>query len=182
MRILIIILFICSCFIASAKSRLDSLFEKLTFSDYHTVRVAKDELVNIGKDAIPGLIEMMKNKSYLKLTNTMDLIYPGADNFYGHGYIVDYAIDWLNIRALWVFEEITDVDFNFKQGFKTGNYYDLLNSLYPEKVKFQAIADGLISSCLVYIKNHSDLPYYLAKKWWDLHKNNWKRKRKHKEH
>ena len=51
----------------------------------------------------------------VKLRNTMDLIYPGAERFYGHGFIVPYELDWIAVRAGWVLEELTFQDFGFRE-------------------------------------------------------------------
>ena len=45
-----------------------------------------------------------------------DLIYPGADMFYGHGFIVDYDIDYLPARVGWAPEDITFHSFGFREG------------------------------------------------------------------
>lgn len=66
--------------------------------------------------AIPALLYLVDSKEVVPLTNTMDLIYPGAKTFYGHGYMVDYAIDSLAVRAGWVLESITFQDFGFHSG------------------------------------------------------------------
>lgn len=56
----------------------------------------------------------MKSREVVPLTDTMDLIYPGAKTFYGHGYIVNYDLDSLAVRAGWVLESITFQDFGFR--------------------------------------------------------------------
>lgn len=77
--------------------------------------MAKDSLVNYQLEAIPKIIEMLKDTSYIKLKNTADLIYPGAEKFYGHGGIVYYDIDWICVRAAWLLEEITFQDFGYRE-------------------------------------------------------------------
>jgi hypothetical protein len=52
----------------------------------------------------------------VRLTNTADLIYPGAETFYGHGFLVDYQLDYLAARAGWLLEAITFEDFGFAAG------------------------------------------------------------------
>jgi hypothetical protein len=67
-------------------------------------------------EAIPALIELTKNGQFVRLRETWDLIYPGAKTFYGHGYIVDYDIDWISVRAGWVLENVTFQNFGFSEG------------------------------------------------------------------
>lgn len=63
---------------------------------------------------MPGLIELLKDTTFAKLKNTDDLIYPGAEQFYGHGWIVNYDIDWISVRAAWLIEKITFQDFGYR--------------------------------------------------------------------
>jgi len=82
--------------------------------EFSDVLEAKDCIVNYGEEAIPELIKLLSDKSFVKLKNTGDLIYPGAEKFYGHGWIVQYDIDWISDRAAWLLEEITFQDFGYK--------------------------------------------------------------------
>ena len=70
--------------------------------------------MNYQKEAIPDLIELLRDTSFIKLKNTADLIYPGAEKFYGHGWIVNYDIDWVPVRAAWLLEEITFQNFGYR--------------------------------------------------------------------
>jgi hypothetical protein len=65
--------------------------------------------------SIPALLELMRDEQR-KLQNTADLIYPGAETFYGHGFVVNYELDWLSTRAGWALEETTFQDFGFQAG------------------------------------------------------------------
>ena len=64
---------------------------------------------------MPQLIKLLKDASFVKLENTADLIYPGANKFYGHGWIVNYDIDWISSRAAWRLEEITFQNFGYQE-------------------------------------------------------------------
>lgn len=66
--------------------------------------------------AVPELIALLDSDRRVELTNTFDLIYPGAKTFYGHGGILDYDLDWLSVRAGWALEELTFNDFGFSGG------------------------------------------------------------------
>lgn len=89
-------------------------FEKDFLSDdWHTVLKAKENIENLGSYGISDLIVMMNDCRTIKLRNTGDLIYPGAERFFGHGQIIDYDIDVACIRAGWLLEEITFNNFGF---------------------------------------------------------------------
>jgi hypothetical protein len=63
--------------------------------------------------AIPALVNLLSSDQYVELRNTWDLIYPGTKQFYGHGFIVDYDLDWLSVRAGWALAEMTFQQFGF---------------------------------------------------------------------
>ena len=114
------VIVIAICFIGGTKvmaqstgQHIDSMIYDLQKANWGAVRMAKDSIENFQKEAIPKLIELLKDTSYVKLKNTCDLIYPGAEEFYGHGGIVNYDIDWIAVRAAWVLEEITFQNFGY---------------------------------------------------------------------
>lgn len=110
--ILIVPLLVCNlCF---SQTRLDTMISQLKQPDFIKIYLVKDSIANQQKNAIPKLIELLKDTSFVKLQNTSDLIYPGASTYYGHGEQVYYDIDWVDIRAAWLFEEITFQDFGYR--------------------------------------------------------------------
>ncbi len=100
--------------VSFSQKRLDGMIAELKHSDFSAIYKVKDSIVNYQKDAIPELIELLKDTSFVKLNNTADLIYPGAEKFYGHGWIVNYDIDWISVRAAWLLEEITFQNFGYR--------------------------------------------------------------------
>jgi hypothetical protein len=73
------------------KPNFENLISDFVSSEWIKVYKAKDSLLNIGKESIPHLIKLLDDpKSFNKLKNTADLIYPGANEFYGHGWVIDY--------------------------------------------------------------------------------------------
>ncbi len=98
----------------SGQTELDKMILELRKSNFENVYKVKDNIVSNGKNAIPKLLELLKDTSFVKLKNTADLIYPGAEKFYGHGWIVNYDIDWISVRAAWLLEEITFQDFGYQ--------------------------------------------------------------------
>ncbi|MBK9504389.1 MAG: hypothetical protein IPO03_03300 [Bacteroidetes bacterium] len=75
------------------------------------MRKAKYSMVNYQQGAIPKIIELLKDTTFIKLQNTGDLIYLGALKFCGNCGIAYYDIDWISVRAAWLPEEITFQDF-----------------------------------------------------------------------
>lgn len=98
-----------------AEPPIQALIEDLSFASWGRVRQAAAALESRQADAIPALLGLMNSEDRIDLTDTADLIYPGAETFYGHGTIVDYDIDWLAARAGWVLEELTFRDFGFSE-------------------------------------------------------------------
>jgi hypothetical protein len=102
-----------------AQAQLDRGLAQLRQSDFGNIYSVKDSVVNQQQEAIPKLIELLRDTSFIKLTNTADLIYPGANKFYEHGWIVGYDLDWVALRAAWLLEEITFQDFGYQKGVVT---------------------------------------------------------------
>ena len=90
-----------------------SLLKELQSVDWSVVSQAKEKLENMEGKSIPGIITMLQDRTVKKLINTKDLIYPGAEKFFGHGQIIDYNIDRIDIRAGWLLEELTFQNFGF---------------------------------------------------------------------
>lgn len=153
--------------------KMSSFLSNFVVEDCSKVSNAADSLELLGKESIPYLLELMNDeKRYVKLTNTADLIYPGATEFYGHGWVVDYDIDWIAIRAGWVLEGITFENFGFKEN--TITEADLLAlhkekyAEYVEKGKHEInFKKGKFKQLSTSIAK--------AKKWWNEHKQGWNR-------
>jgi len=93
--------------------QLKTLERDFLSTDWPLVIKAKEKMENLGSAGIPDIIAMMSDCRTLKLMNTADLIYPGAERFFGHGQMIDYDIDLACIRAGWILEEITFMNFGF---------------------------------------------------------------------
>jgi hypothetical protein len=108
------------CYGAGEASRpsptIGDLMQDLTSDNWPEVATAKLRLESRQDEAIPALIELTKSDQRMRLEDTWDLIYPGAETYYGHGFIVDYDLDWLSVRAGWVLEEMTFENFGFSAG------------------------------------------------------------------
>jgi len=163
-----------SCF---AQTRLDNMVVQLQQSDFHKIYQVKDSIVNYQKGAISKLIDLLKDTSFIKLQNTADLIYPGAEQFYGHGWIVNYDIDWISVRAAWLLEEITLKNFGYRQTSITEdtlmNLHKLDYNSYLRKgfheidFKDRTPKEQLVIYRLMLADSVSN--------WWENNKNNWTR-------
>ena len=186
-RILILGLII-SYQLAFSQTKIDSLIYELKKPKFYpTVAQSKEELIDKGKEVIPGLgkkevipglIELLFDTSYVKLRNTADLIYPGATEFYGHGPIIRYDIDWICVRAGWVLEELTFQDFGYKQNhISEEELFKLIKSNYQteylEKGKYAVnFKDTTELGKLKEFRKHLAIK---VKKWWIENKDNWNR-------
>ena len=94
----------------------DTLIADLRSAEWGKVHEAANRLVSLEGEAVPALLPLLDSHDVVQLINTADLIYPGAETFYGHGYVVDYALDSLAVRAGWVLESMTFQDFGFRSG------------------------------------------------------------------
>jgi hypothetical protein len=82
-------------------------------NDWPAVIAAKEKMESLGSEAIPEILNIIDDCRVIKLENTGDLIFPGAERYYGHGQIIDYDIDNICVRAGWLLEELTFNNFGF---------------------------------------------------------------------
>jgi hypothetical protein len=94
----------------------EELVQDLSSDYWPRVWTAELRLESRQAEAVPALIKLTRSTSRVQLRETWDLIYPGAKTFYGHGYIVDYDLDWLSVRAGWALESLTFQNFGFSEG------------------------------------------------------------------
>ncbi len=90
--------------------------DRFVAADWPLVSRAKSTLEAQGVKSLPFLIRLLDRTEVVPLENTMDLIYPGAKTFYGHGWLIDYDLDCLPARAGWLLEELTFENFGFEEG------------------------------------------------------------------
>jgi hypothetical protein len=176
---IILIYLLISSQVTFGQATIDRWIIELTRPQYYpNVLHSKKMLVDLGEQAIPELIELLKDTCFVKLTNTADLIYPGARKYYGHGRIVDYDIDWISVRAAWVLEEITFEDFGYKQNRITERkLFDLIKKNYDSeyikswsyKVNWRDSTDYKLL-----IAHRKELAIKVEN-WWSTNQNNWTR-------
>lgn len=88
----------------------------LATASWRDVRMAKLLLAGDRRASLAPVVEMIDRDDRVPLTDTADLIYPGAKKFYGHGGIESYDLDHIGDRAGWVLEDLTFRDFGFSDG------------------------------------------------------------------
>ena len=110
------------------QTTIDQAIKNFESNDWVLVSEARTTLEEAGMDALPSLFSLLREDKIVKLTNTGDLIYPGAVKFYGHGEIIDYDIDQLPVRAGWLIEKIAFQNFGF-------SYIHDLEKNLPDHIK-----------------------------------------------
>jgi hypothetical protein len=138
-------------------NKIDSLFmqfKKASF--YENVYPSKLALENYQKEIIPELVALVSDTTFVKLIGTADLIYPGAEKYFGHGHYIPYAMDWISIRAGWLLQELTFEDFGYETT-NTGNlsWKDKPTAESVKKMRKEQAA--------------------CVQKWWKENKNKWSR-------
>lgn len=155
--------------------RIKRLIDELNSSEWPTVYHSKDTLESLAHEAIPFLVENLNQENrYVKLQNAFDLIYPGATEFYGSGWVVDYDIDWLTIRAGWVLEEITFENFGFKE---SKIIEDNLIELAKDSIKYLEYIKTGRYDFKVSPDRIAELKTMVKRvnKWWENNSNDWSR-------
>lgn len=160
-----------------SQTELDNMISQLRQSNFGKISRVRDSVINYGKEAVPKLIELLKDTAFIKLTNTADLIYPGAEKFYGHGWVVNYDIDWVAVRAAWLLEELTFQDFGYVDvtisedklmKLHKENYTSyLLTGSHDIDFKNKTAREQLVIYRLMLADS--------VTKWWDKNKNDWTR-------
>jgi hypothetical protein len=154
----------------------DVLVKEVKSNDWVIVKDAKNKLENNPHVALPHLFAVLAENEYIPLTNTGDLIYPGAKKFYGHGQIVNYDIDHLAIRIGWIIEQITFQNFGFSQVHDkeekimehVKNHFDN----YLDKNSYARLAN---SSVEVQREEMLKLSIKKAKDWYKANSSGWNR-------
>jgi hypothetical protein len=153
---------------------IDELIADFTSNNWmDIVSLAKKELEARPDEALPKIIALLDNDKKVTLENTADLIYPGAKTFYGHGYIVDYDVDRISVRAGWLLEELTFQDFGFREGSISED--QLLKAVLSGK-RDTSLKDVVGEQKEEQVKKQSrNLALVKAKQWWQNIKTPWKR-------
>ena len=154
----------------SKPNPIKKLVNDLVSADWETVVAAKSELESRQAESIPALMELLDRDERVELENTADLIYPGAKKFYGHGWVLDYDVDWISVRAGWALEELTFQDFGFREG--AINEADLLKAVINRQQNVH-LTDR--SKTAEMKKQARAIAVSRAKTWWQTTGQSWNR-------
>lgn len=146
---------------------LGQLISDLKSDNWPRVWRAKLLLESRQREAIPALLELLSSTQRVKLRNTADLIYPGAEEFYGHGFIVNYDLDMIGVRAGWVLEETTFEEFGFRGG--AVEHDALMQATITGK------SSEYVKRAQVLTRDPAADAVANAKKWWSARAADWSR-------
>lgn len=97
--------------------------------------------------------------------------------FYGHGLIIPYELDWVAVRAGWTLEELTFEDFGYMgPPIKEDSLLQLHRDNYAQYLKTgsHSTSASPIASHDVYCQ-HLMACASIAQKWWKENRKNWTR-------
>jgi len=100
--------------VSKATPASEELVARFIASDWSTVSKAARE-IEARDDAPEIAMSLLGRTDSVPLTDTADLIYPGAKHFAGHGYVVNYDLDAIAGRAGWILEDVTFRRFGFAE-------------------------------------------------------------------
>lgn len=159
------------------ENKIEALLRDFQSTDWPTVLSAKEKLENLEVQSIPQLMQFIRDNSDKKLVNTGDLIYPGAEKFFGHGQIIDYDIDKIDIRAGWLLEDITFQNFGF-----SGIHIEPSSLNDFIKIKFPDYYNNSKNSELIKTSDEAQkrelikkLSIQEAENWWKMESEKWSR-------
>ena len=154
-----------------------SLLKELQSVDWSVVSQAKEKLENMEGKSIPGIITMLQDRTVKKLINTKDLIYPGAEKFFGHGQIIDYNIDRIDIRAGWLLEELTFQNFGFMGAhIQSDKLIDYIKFNFPKYYNNSKNRQSIEKSTEMERRDMiRKLSAVEAEKWWEDQDGKWDR-------
>lgn len=99
---------------APPNSELARAIQDFQAASWFKVLAAADIIRKQGKDGLDALVALSKSERVVPLKDTADLIYPGAERFYGHGYVLSYELNHVGDRAGWLLEDISKRAFGFE--------------------------------------------------------------------
>lgn len=174
----VLLIVVACCFIHFSLNReIDKLIKDFKSNDWIIVLKAKKDLENLEGKALPELINLLDDKSVSKLINTGDLIYPGAEKFFGHGQIIDYDIDKISIRAGWLIEELTFQNFGYSGiHIQENRLLNYIKFTFPEYYNNSINRENLENSSTTEKRTIiNKLSHDKVIDWWKKESKNWNR-------
>lgn len=147
--------------------RIDSLiiaFKTLQF--YNVLNDAKTELINYQKLVIPKIIKLLYSETKLKFDPGEPYIYFANTNFtyQSKASIIPYNVDWLSIRAGWLMEELTFIDFGYSS-----------NMTEKSAPNFSTIVTWDKIATAATLKKDRKIKADKIAAWWQKNKDTWTR-------
>lgn len=157
----------------SQQNRIDSLLNDFKgFMFAYKIQPAKLALETYDKDAIPKIIPLLYSSEFTKIDDKPYLMYPASREYMStHGYILPYNIDWLSIRAGWLIEALTFIDFGYKTELDEKKYAIIDGYLYKGIREIPWINAPTEASLLKTRKPMADK----VAAWWQKNKDTWTR-------
>jgi len=152
------------------QSGIKALIDDFVSDDWQKAHVAESTLESRQAEAIPALIALLDRDEKVELHKTADLIYPGAKEFYGHGWTLDYDVDWISVRAGWALEELTFQNFGFREG--VIKEADLLKAVISGQGNVRLNDPSKTSDTKKQIRTQA---VSRAKAWWQKAQGSWNR-------
>lgn len=108
----------------SQQSPIDSLIKDFKgFMFEYKIQPARRALERYEQAAIPKIIPLLYSKAFPGIADNPYLIYPSSPELpSNHSYIIPYNLDWLSIRAGWLMEELTFMNFGYKTALDEKKY------------------------------------------------------------
>jgi hypothetical protein len=108
----------------SQQNQIDSIIKDFkSFMFEYKIQPARRALERYEQVAIPKIIPLLYSTAFTKIEDEPYLMYPASkDYMFSHGYMIAYNLDWLSIRAGWLIEELTFMDFGYKTALDEKKY------------------------------------------------------------
>ena len=159
-------------------NNLDSLLKAFKSKDFDQVVLgAKVALEMKQKEVIPTLIQLLQSTEYTKLYYSNQLMYPGSKRvIFDYEKIIPYELDWIYLRAGWLLEDLTFMDFGFRS--------KAIDSPSIKEIKQNNRSEGNEKIYTVNWQNRQTEAQIIESRkvltikvttWWDQNKGSWTR-------
>lgn len=157
----------------SQQNPIDSLIKDFkSFMFDYKIQPSRRALERYEQAAIPKIIPLLYSNTFTPIADNPYLMYPASKRYeYTHGYIIPYNLDWLSIRAGWLIEELTFMDFGYKTAMDEKKYALIDSYAYNGKREVPWIKAPTKASLLKTRKPMADA----VVAWWRKNKATWTR-------
>lgn len=179
LKIIITSIFLFSLAASFAQSNeIDSLLQAFKRKDFdEAVWTSSLKLEKKEKEIIPALIQLLESSEYAKLYYSYQLMYPGTKRvIFDYEKIIPFELDWISIRAGWLLEEITFMDFGYSSkaicspsilDIKINNRIETNEKIYTVNWQNRQTEEEIMQSRNILAAK--------VRKWWEQKKESWNR-------